>query len=639
MSQYAAELCTLLVEDQFGDLFGRIFLKLVQYGRLTLPQLRGYAKITHKQALHAVAAMIQMHLLYHYLSNNDGVTYYEANTHAAYYLIRAGKILEVVHKRLGDYEAKVMSTIMYCGHAQVSYLESLAELRIDTAVKLSTNGNGVEHGEENGENDDINAAAADDDLPPSTNGANANGANDTHNGRLHAALKSLAGHGYICQRIAQQAVSSASNVKGKEAADLFRARRDEVLVQRTDSSIGGVFLVHGIPKGAKRPQTNGTSEGSNKRRRVSSFDGAEEDFEDEEDDYDDNDDEPLNGNIVVRVNYEKLDVVLRNRRLVDMAAEGASPATVEVYEGLLRLIEYRTPRCRDSSEIALQGSLELPREDEENEVRSAGFTLHRLANEIDTSLDLVSSIGPRGNPQSRGKKNKVNAMVNGDDNDEFEEGENGITETTRAYDIDQHLNLLQQPPYYLASKRSNGSIPEWTVDYRRLARQLRHLEIERIVGIRFGRIALRLVRILQNKGKLDEKRLQEISLVPQKDMRQVLGLMQENGFVDLQEIPRDSQRVPHRTVFLWFYDPDRIGRNLLHDTYKAMSRCYQRLRFERNRLKDFLDKTERIDVKGNEDKYLNDGERQVLQQWRDKEALMLGEIARLDDIVAVLRDF
>lgn len=347
----------------------------------------------------------------------------------------------------------------------------------------------------------------------------------------------------------------------------------------------------------------------------------------------------LQASLVVRVNYEKFDVVFRNRRLVEMAAEGVSPVTVEIYETLLRLIEYQTPRCRDSSEVALQGSLEIPREGEEGERVSVGFSLNRLANEISPSLDLVNSIGPRDNPQSRGQKNKAKVMVNGYESDEFEEHANGVTETTRTYNIDQHLSLLQQPPYRLASKRSNGSIPEWTVEFRRLARQLRHLEIERIIGNRFGRIALRLVRILLKKGKLDEKRLQEVGLVAQKDLRQILSLMQENGFVDLQEIPRDSQRVPHRTVFLWSFDPDRIGRNLLHDTYKAMARCFQRLRFERNRLKDFLEKTERIDVKGNEDKYLNEHELETLQQWRDKEALILGEISKLDDIVAVLRDF
>jgi DNA-directed RNA polymerase III subunit RPC3 len=266
--------------------------------------------------------MVQMHLLYHYLSNDDGATYYEANMHAAYYLIRSGKILKAVEQRLGEYPAKVMSTIMYCGHAQVGYLESLPELRIDTVHKPSTNGNGVNHLEENGleenglgengleENGlEENGENNDDELPPSTDGANVNGDHDTHNGRLHATLKSLAGHGYICrmreshfqsladhildaERIAQQAVKT-SDVKGKTAAELLKGKREQVLLERTDNSIGGVFLVHGIPKGIKRPQTNGISEGSNKRRRVDSSDGPEEEPEDEED-YDDDDDEPMN---------------------------------------------------------------------------------------------------------------------------------------------------------------------------------------------------------------------------------------------------------------------------------------------------------------------------------------------------------
>lgn len=138
---------------------------------------------------------------------------------------------------------------------------------------------------------------------------------------------------------------------------------------------------------------------------------------------------------------------------------------------------------------------------------------------------------------------------------------------------------------------------------------------------------------------MDEKRLQEISLLSSKDLRQVLGGMQATGFVDLQEVPRDAQRQPSRTIYLWFYDPDRVCRNLLQDTYKAMSRCLQRIRFERNRLREFLDKTERSDVKGNEERYLSEAELKTLQQWRAKEALLLGEVSRLDDLVAVLRDF
>jgi len=179
----------------------------------------------------------------------------------------------------------------------------------------------------------------------------------------------------------------------------------------------------------------------------------------------------------------------------------------------------------------------------------------------------------------------------------------------------------------------------WTVEYRHLARKLRHLELERIIETRYGDVALRVVRVLHAKGKLDEKRLQEISLLPPKDLRQVLASMQAGGFVDLQEVPRDAQRQPSRTIYLWFYDPDRVRRNVLQDTYKAMSRCLQRIKFERNRLKAFLEKAERSDVKGNEERFLSEAELKTLQQWKDKEAMLLGEVSRLDDLVAVLRDF
>lgn len=333
--------------------------------------------------------------------------------------------------------------------------------------------------------------------------------------------------------------------------------------------------------------------------------------------------------IVVRVNYAKLDVVLRNRRFVELAVESTSPATAEVYETLLRLVEYHTQRCRDTSE--------LPREGEEGEVWAKPVTLQRLTNEINPQLDLSGSLGPNTKPQPAAKNNK-RPLTNGVNGDYNETTEDIRSETTRAHDVDQHLNVLAQPPYQLTTRQSQGSVPAWTVEFRRLARHLRHLEIERIVGVRFGRIALRLIRILE-RGKLDEKRLQELSLVSQKDLRQVLAQMQEHGFVDLQEIPRDAQRMPSRTVFLWAYDPDRVGRNLLHDTYKAMSRCLQRLRFERARLKDFLARTEREDWKDNLEEHLTAAELNKLRTWQEKETLFLGEVLRLDDLVAVFRDY
>lgn len=334
--------------------------------------------------------------------------------------------------------------------------------------------------------------------------------------------------------------------------------------------------------------------------------------------------------MVVRVNYEKLDVALRNRRFIGLAEQDSSAVTAEVYESLLRRIEYQTPTCRDT--------VEIPREGEEAEQYSVPIPLHAIMDDVDPQLDLSGSIGPMdiSQPFSRRGKRPLEDGVNGTSH----EGTNGLSSgANRTYELDQHLCLLAQPPHNLTSKRTIGGLITWTVEFRHLARTLRHLELERMVEARYGDVALRVIRVLKAKGKLDEKRLQEISLLPFKDLRQVLASMQAGGFVDLQEVPRDAQRQPSRTIYLWYYDPDRVCSSILEDIYKAMSRCLQRLKFERNRLKEFLEKTERSDVKGNEERYLSEGELKTLEHWRAKEALLLGEVSRLDDMVAAFRDY
>lgn len=318
---------------------------------------------------------------------------------------------------------------------------------------------------------------------------------------------------------------------------------------------------------------------------------------------------------------------------MELAEQGSSAATVEVYDCLLRRIEYQTPRCRDSAEI--------PREGEEGELSSSLIDLTDIAEDVDPQLDLTGTIGPTdpsqtaARPGKRPAENGVNG--DGDEHDDHEADESD--RPSRAYEINQHLSLLAQPPHKLTSNVSLTDKIKWRIEFRHLARKLRHLELERTIESRYGDVALRVVRVLHAKGKLDEKRLQEISLLPFKDLRQTLASMQAGGFVDLQEVPRDAQRQPSKTIYLWYYDPDRICSSILEDTYKAMSRCLQRLRFERDREKDFLEKTERSDVKGNEERYLSEAEQEHLQRWRAKEALLLGEVARLDDMVAVFRDY
>ncbi|PWY74653.1 DNA directed RNA polymerase III subunit Rpc82 [Aspergillus eucalypticola CBS 122712] len=626
-SQYAAELCALLVEDNFGELFARIFSTLQRYDRLSLPRLKFYSRLSDRQLRHGLSAMIQHHLVYHYTSYDDGVTYYEPNLQAAYYLVRSGKILEFIEERLGKYAATLMETIMYLGHAQVGHLETIPELQPAppkaNGVKQETEGEETEE-QMNGDDEHTSEQPA----------------------LLHPTLKILASHGYIFRvrdaqfqsyadnaLDAERAIKSRPDVKqlkGKKLDETVLEGTLTLLKERLDGDLTRGLMHNGLPRGAKRRHGTGSADASNKKARMDYADADEDDDEEEENEWSDDemggDTTPMELATVVRVNYEKLDVALRNRRFLDLAEMNSSPVTAQVYEGLLRRIEYQTKQCRDSAEI--------PREGEEGEQYSVPIALSAVTEEVDPQLDLAGSIGPMEIPQTINKRGKrpLEDSVNGTDRE-------GSEAPSRTYEIDQHLSLLSQPPYNLTSKRLLSGLITWTVEFRHLARKLRHLELERMIEARYGDVALRVIRVLHAKGKLDEKRLQEISLLPFKDLRQVLASMQSGGFVDLQEVPRDAQRQPSRTIYLWYYDPDRIRSSILEDTYKAMSRCMQRLRFERNRLKEFLEKTERSDVKGNEERYLSQAELTLLEQWKAKEALLLGEVARLDEMVAVMRDY
>ncbi|KAJ5794486.1 hypothetical protein N7457_001085 [Penicillium paradoxum] len=621
MSQCSAELCTLLIEDNFGELFARIFSVLHRYERLTLPRLRFYARLTDRQLHHGLSAMIQHHLIYHFTSLDDGNTYYEANPQAAYSLVRSGKILQLVEARLGKYAAQVLEAIMALGHTSIAHLETLPELQsIKEHIPNGTDHDEIKH-EQNGDTQD------------ETGVSNGDHVLDEKPARLHPTLKGLASHGYI-HRVreahfqspndnwldASRIISSRPDVKqmkGKQQAAEIEEKAKDMVKERTEGDLSRGLMYNGVPQGVKRKRDHSNADSN--PQTMSGTNGVNgdhaDDEEEEENDWSEDEDGldsiPMDSNLIVRVNYDKLDVALRNVRFLELAEQDAPPASVEIYECLLRRIEYQTPRCRDSYEI--------PREGEEGEQYSAPIQLNLVVEDVDPHLDLAGCIGPM----------EPTTVVNRRGKRPLDDGTNGVN-------APQHSLTT---PFNLTTKHVISGLPTWRVAFRGLARKLRHLELERMIESRYGDVALRVVRVLHAKGKLDEKRLQEISLLPFKDLRQTLASMQTGGFVDLQEVPRDAQRQPSKTIYLWYYDPDRVCSSITEDTYKAMSRCLQRIKFERSRERDFLDKTERTDVKGHEEEFLSEAELEHLRNWKAKEALLLAEVSRLDDMVAVFRDY
>ena len=264
--------------------------------------------------------MIQQHLVFHYTSYDDGVTYYEANLKAAYYLIRTGKILEFIEDRLGKYAATVMSTIIYLGHAQVSLLETLPELQPEYPQTNGVNQEGEEYeehegkvngvkqeGEENGEYDEQPNDLKDEHAAEQA-------------GRLHPTLKTLAAHGYI-SRVretqfqsytdtvldAERVVKSRpdlKSMKGKKLEETIIEKTLEMIRERTDGDLSHGLTYNGVPRGAKRGRGMVQSNAPNKRARMdhaSVDDEGEGEEEEEENEW--SDDEMGNDTVPMDVSF------------------------------------------------------------------------------------------------------------------------------------------------------------------------------------------------------------------------------------------------------------------------------------------------------------------------------------------------
>ena len=320
---------------------------------------------------------------------------------------------------------------------------------------------------------------------------------------------------------------------------------------------------------------------------------------------------------MIHVNHDKVVAVLRNRRLVDKARRTLGRSAAHAYSAILQQSTSVPHRWQRRSESAP--------EDEDFDANSHVIDQDSLLMGLNTQdrpdddedITLPSHI-------------HTNGYVNGNHSTEAEQ-----TAVTMD-EMKKHLCILAQPPHQFVVQDPDSC--RWTVDFRQLSSQLRREEAMRLAKSRLNGVALRLVRVLLDSGKLDEKTLQEKSLLSAKDLRQCLAKLKQSGFLSLQEVPKEPQRQPLRTIYLWFYDSDSVRKMLLGDLYKAMTRLLRRSKVERDRVGALLEKAERTDVRGKEDRFLARGEIEVLDSWKRKEEWLLSEVERLDDSVAILRD-
>lgn len=349
--------------------------------------------------------------------------------------------------------------------------------------------------------------------------------------------------------------------------------------------------------------------------------------------------------MILAVNFATCTLALRSHRLEQLAESYFGPVTAHVYGALLRVLEGRV-KANDSD------AKEFDVEDEDEELDLPTATTAEVGEILDMNLDLTQSIQGASdmyrmsNVESKPKKKRK--PVNNEFADigikqevlsesEEEDQVSGYQQRQkRLHLIDEHLKLLQEHHIGFCRKIGNAGGGEWRINFPALTDTLIQADIDTVILARFGKTHIRIIRLLRERGRLEEKQVAAFSMMRVKDVRTILTELQFAGLVEAQELPKDAGRVPSRTLFLWAYNPTRVSSLLLQQTYQAMARTLSRLRVERENYKGAIEKAKMI---GPNQESLSQMERETLTQWREVEEKLLVQVQRMDEFVALLRDF
>ncbi|KAI0025850.1 RNA polymerase III subunit RPC82 [Xylariomycetidae sp. FL0641] len=672
VTKNAAELSVLLVNELYGQLPSRIYAALLSKGRSHVGQLAQHTSLNPRQVRHGVAVLIQQSLIYYTTDHDTAVSFYDANPAAAYNLVRVGKILSMIENLYGNSAKQLVHDALLLGNTEIVELvkHHLREQRRSEGLV-----NGGSHAEHDNDQEHVNG----DSLP---NGhVNGNAASDPFTEPKDCPTSEEV-YDILAQLIADGILETVTAPMFQSPQDLKTSIEQEVMKDYPNGVRGAKqtneydLAVKQQYRGVRSERTTLKTrlrektmfESNAKRRKLMSGKSS-------------NGFTPIgNGhmlqeepNTVIRINYDKCLVELRNQKLVEHAGDRISETTGQVYAALLAALSPKITRCQIDHDT-------MTEEEEASAFSEARVTTEEVFEHLHESVDVSLGIGPAAEeeidvrvaekirkfpPELHGgglrETLEDGDEVMGSDDEDYDpsgvvlygsslngnhksgSGPNGHKESqprkSRLQQMRQHLLLLAESKQGFVRHCGIKDYGEWTVDFGPILQHLKFIELDTMIEERFGRQGLRLTRILRDKGKIDDKTLPTMALMKKADVHLKMAEMEMAGFLEVQEVPRDNNRAANRTIFFWFFDEQRTLRRLLDNTYKSMVRCLQRLEVERRKKQMVLSVTERKDVQGKEKEKLRGDIYKDYLQFLEIEEKLLAQVARLDDLVATFRDY
>ncbi|KAJ2386836.1 RNA polymerase III subunit C82, partial [Coemansia sp. RSA 2559] len=313
-----------------------------------------------------------------------------------------------------------------------------------------------------------------------------------------------------------------------------------------------------------------------------------------------------------RVYFDRLDVFLRNQQLVNYFTDKYNSGAGAIVKAMLRITEPRTKTCRDRRSDTISAAQivnQLPHD-------------APLADAIDTGSDMfLQDFASNGTDHMRGGPSNGSAM-------------SPAKRTELAFAL---LDVVRADASGIVSKVDERGGGQFQINFDRAAAALRDACLDTLVHERFGSLHARIIRVLRENHKLDEKSIAAAAMMPIAACRERLHDLALAGFIDSFEIARTVDRNPSRMFYLWYVNPQKQVRAAMRYVFKSMANVYDRLDKELVARAPLVAKTRRADVIA-DSSLLTDSENRELAALSETRRKLEVANVRLDGMLLIVHD-
>jgi len=178
------------------------------------------------------------------------------------------------------------------------------------------------------------------------------------------------------------------------------------------------------------------------------------------------------------------------------------------------------------------------------------------------------------------------------------------------------------------------------VEFETICKRLRRRVLESVTRERHGAMGVRILRLLLDSGKMDEKQISKVVMMPNNAVRPLLANMSAQSLISTQEVAKSTDRNPARMFYLWHVDLQKAYSVILGDMYKTLFNIGVRREAEQEEpmIKAVLEKRERSDVSQDEAALMSRMELDMIKEWEAKQEKLTVLEMRVEESVFILRD-